>query len=122
MFPNLAHNRKRSVAGRARAVGCLTEPRHRFCLPGRVANSALTSAHSSRTGGITRPAREFRQTLPGPRRNATPGKNGAWVLPKRKSPDSCGAFPFGLSPGLQIPSFSFMNWKSMMELTSWEPC
>ena len=44
-------------------------------LPGRVTPNAPHPAQNSRPGSITRPAREFRQTLPGPRRNAFPAKN-----------------------------------------------
>jgi len=47
--------------------------KHRLLL-GRAAHNALLPARSSRSGSITRPAREFRQTLPGPRRNATTAK------------------------------------------------
>ena len=51
--------------------GCRLSDRagHRL-LPGRGAHNAPPPARTSRPGSITRPAREFRQTRPGPPRHA----------------------------------------------------
>ena len=56
--------------------GCRLSDRvgHRL-LPGRVALNAKQHDQNSRPESITRPPREFRQPLPGPRRNAPPAKS-----------------------------------------------
>ncbi len=101
---------KRSVAGRARAVGCLTEPGHRL-LPGRVTHNALLPARNSRPGSITRPAREFRQTLPGTRRNAS--------IAKRMPPSSHCLFIMRQRKVAQYPSNNVLTTVDMLFLETY---